>query len=229
MITPDDPIPTEEKTPNHTRNIPVADVDLMDVAKKVSQTWGLNPLLTLLWLSQLDFDALVILYSTTLMERKSTGGERPEFTGKLIEADAEIDTGVEIVKGYLNDKYTKKKAPDYYAAFGIEKTYKGYKLPIDHNDRKAALELLVAAITTHGFQNNTYGLAYWTALLAKFKVLLEKTETIDGSVSTKVGNKNVLKKEIRKALNALINLLKANYPDTWKTELRNWGFQKEKY
>ena len=40
--------------------------------------------------------------------------------------------------------------------------------------------------------------------------------------------KNKLK-ELNKTLRALINLIKANYPDTYKAELRTWGFQKEKY
>jgi hypothetical protein len=48
-------------------------------------------------------------------------------------------------------------------------------------------------------------------------------------VASKVGDKNILKKELKKALNAIVNIIKANYPDNYKEELRNWGFQKEKY
>ena len=32
-----------------------------------------------------------------------------------------------------------------------------------------------------------------------------------------------------KVLNALVWVLKGNFPDTYKEELRSWGFQKEKY
>ena len=53
--------------------------------------------------------------------------------------------------------------------------------------------------------------------------------TVDGSVSKKVGDKNELRKTILKTHNALINVLKANYPDTYKSVIREWGFQKEKY
>jgi len=52
---------------------------------------------------------------------------------------------------------------------------------------------------------------------------------MDSGVSEKTGNKNVLKKVLTRGLKALVMVLKGNYPDTWKTELRNWGFQKEKY
>jgi hypothetical protein len=35
--------------------------------------------------------------------------------------------------------------------------------------------------------------------------------------------------QVRKTLNALVLLIKANYPDTSAAELRQWGFKKEKY
>ena len=58
---------------------------------------------------------------------------------------------------------------------------------------------------------------------------MQQAIAIDGEVSVKVGNKNDLRLTIKKTHNALINLLKANYPDSYTTLLRNWGFQKEKY
>ena len=44
-----------------------------------------------------------------------------------------------------------------------------------------------------------------------------------------MGNKNILKADLKKSLNAIVSVIKANYPDNYKQELRNWGFQKEKY
>ena len=35
--------------------------------------------------------------------------------------------------------------------------------------------------------------------------------------------------ELRKVLNSLVLLIHCNYPDTYKSVLREWGFQKEKY
>jgi len=52
---------------------------------------------------------------------------------------------------------------------------------------------------------------------------------MDESVAGKVSEKNVLRDELRKHLFALVNILKGNYPDTYKSEMRVWGFQKEKY
>jgi hypothetical protein len=48
-------------------------------------------------------------------------------------------------------------------------------------------------------------------------------------VASKVGDKNILKKDLKKGLNAVVLAIKANYPDNYKEELRNWSFQKEKY
>ncbi len=228
-MVPTDETPVENTTPNRVDNIPAADIDLKDVAKQVSDTWLTKPSMTLIWLTQEDFSDIVESYETTLMSRKSTGSTRPIITGKLKNLDFTLDKDVENIKVYLEDKYGKTDAPSYYAAFGIVKEDHVYKLPHDRNERLAALELLVPAITTHGFQTKQFGLTYWTGQKTLYDSLLTQATTIDGTVSSKVGDKNVLKAQIKKALNALIHIIIGNYPDTYKTELRSWGFQKEKY
>ena len=50
-----------------------------------------------------------------------------------------------------------------------------------------------------------------------------------GTVSHKVSKKEEAKKTIRKALQAIIFLLKASCSDTFEAELRQWGFRKESY
>lgn len=224
-----DPIPEEEKDPVEVPNIPNADVDFMDVAKAIVVSWLANPQITLVYITQSEFDAKVGQFSSDLMQRKDKGSDRSEFTVKLEQADDEIDKSIEHIKGYLNEKYTKKIAPSYYAQFGIEKVGKIYKLPYDHDERKAALELLIPSLTVHGFQTNLFGLTYWTDLQTRYNNYLAQSITIDGSVSEKVGDKNLLKKEIKKVLNSLLRVLEGNYPDNHKNVKRTWGFQKEKY
>jgi effector-binding domain-containing protein len=210
-------------------NIPQADIDFRDVSKKVAQSWLATPQLTLIWTTQGVFSSTVNNYSTTLDQRKTAGGTRPEVTQKLKTMDHNMDADIEHIKGYLSDKYTKKNAPSYYAEFGIVKAGETYKLPHDHNKRKAGLNMLLGALTVHGFQGNTYGLTYWTDVYTKFDALLTQSVSIDGTVADKVGIKKVLKAQIKKTLNALIDIIIGNYPDTYKAVLRNWGFQKEKY
>jgi len=221
--------PAGENNPIKVSIIPQSDVDLKDVSKQVCTTWGDNPLLTMLWLTQPDFETLVDEFGNVYTIRKSTGGTRPEVTRKLLQLDKTMNTDIENIKRYLVEKYTKTEAPSYYPAFGIVKTGKLFKLPTDRDERKAALDLLLPAITLHGFDSKPYGLAYWTDVKTRYDALMAQASSIDSAVSSKVGDKNVLKSKIKKALNALIHLIKANYPDTYKAELRSWGFQKEKY
>ena len=102
-------------------------------------------------------------------------------------------------------------------------------MPKDQNSRSEALELMIKGIDANGFNDKTYGKTYWTNIKTQFDSLLQTASTTDGSVSNKVGDKNKLKKGLKKALNAIVLSVKANYPDTYKHELRTLGFQKEKY
>ena len=218
-----------KKEPVKTPNIPRADADLRDIAESASAKWHDTPALTLIWMTQPNFDHLVTTFKDILGSRISTGSTRSEFTGKLKDADKRINAGASHIKDYLIGKYGRKMAFTYYSAFGIVRMGKAFKISPDHDNRKDALELILAALTVHGFDSFEYGHDYWTNVQTDFLEALAKTKGIDGDVSSKVGSKNDLKKQIRKVLNALINLLKANYPDTYKNEMRNWGFQKEKY
>ena len=58
---------------------------------------------------------------------------------------------------------------------------------------------------------------------------MTQAQHTDSSVSNIVGDKRQLKAELRKVLNSLVLLIHCNYPDTYKSVLREWGFQKEKY
>jgi hypothetical protein len=140
--------------------------------------------------------------------------------------DKSIDNALVYVKGYLLDKYKKENDKSYYAAFGIEK---GARYPRDQNSRSAALKLTIEAIAANGFGTKEFGTAFWTGIKTQYDALLTTASNTDSTVSTKVGDKNALKVELKKALNSIILVIKGNYPDTYKQELRNWGFQKEKY
>ncbi len=88
---------------------------------------------------------------------------------------------------------------------------------------------MIDAIASNGFGNKEYGTTFWTTIKTNYDALLAQASGTDGTVATTVSNKNILKAELKKTLNAVINSLKAHYPDTYKAELRNWGLQKEKY
>ena len=212
-----------------TTNVPVADIDFGNVVGKVSAKWETSAWLTLLWITAPEFKIISNNYKSTLTTRIQTGNNRPQITQALKNINKEIDDRLSNVKGYIADKYGKEVAISYYASFGIEFSNKTYRLPLDQNKRSEALDLMVSAISANGLEDKTYGKDYWLGIQGKFNELLASASNTDSAVSNKVGNKNALKKELKKALNSIVLVIKGNYPETYKQELRAWGFQKEKY
>ncbi len=217
------------KNVKRTSTAPTKDADFGDLGVNSSAAWLKNPQITLPWMTQAQHKANVDAFNTTLTERQSTGGGRKEVTAKLDALDVAIDEGTSAVKGYLVYKFEKANAPSYYPQFGIVRAGSNFIIPRDRNKRAAALPLTLAAITALGFANEKYGAAFWQTTMDSYKALLTQASEVDGTVSNKVSAKNELRKTIKKTHNALINILKANYPDTYKSVIREWGFQKEKY
>jgi hypothetical protein len=210
-------------------NVPVADIDFGNLANTVSVKWATSPWLTLQWLNSTEFSTKTASYYDTLGTRIKKGGARPQLTKALQVVEKKIDEGILNVKNYILEKYKKENAKSYYASFGIVQKGNGFSLPKDQDGRSKGLELLVDAIAENGFGDKQYGTQFWKAVQTEYDTLLAEASATDGTISTNVGDKNVLKKEIKKVLNSIIAVIRGNFPDTYKTELRNWGFQKEKY
>ena len=217
------------KNVKRTTNNPTKDSDLNSLGTGTADKWLLQPQFTLLWITPAQHKTNVTDFAATLTQRKSTGGGRKEITKNLADLDKSIDQGIISIKNFLTYKYTKNNAPSYYPQFGIVRQGKNFVLPRDRNSRKDALPLIVAAIAVHGFTDAKYDAAFWQATTETYETLLGQATNVDGAVSQKVSDKNQLRKTIVKTHNALIKLLQANYPDTYKSVIREWGFQKEKY
>lgn len=220
---------SENAKPAKKGNVPLSDVNFGNVATTVSEKWESNNWLTLKWLTAAQFKTDALSYNTTLNDRMQSGSTRPQITQSLKVLDKKIASALSYVKGYITDKYKKENATSYYAAFGIE--YKGnkYIFPTDQNKKMTALTLMIEALQTNGFADKEYGVTFWTPIKTQYKALVEQATALDGQVSVKVGDKNTLKNNLKRGLNSIVSVLKANYPDTFKQELRDWGFQKEKY
>jgi len=216
------------KNVKRTSTLPAKDADKNDTAGLALAKWKENEDFVLRWITVTEFEAIVASFGETLGDRISTAGGRQALTKKLVNLNSDIDTGIMLIKNFLVFKY-KKDAVSYYSQFGIEKAGRNYVLPRDRNRRKEALKLVVPAIEANGFTDDKYDAAWWQAAISSFNELSGSASTVDGTVSQKVSDKNELRKTIVKTLNALIKLLQANFPDTYKAVMRDWGFQKEKY
>lgn len=214
---------------NQTAIIPRADTDFMDVSKNVSKAWLANPNITLIWKTAPDFDKEVNHYESSLGSRKSTGSLRPGQALSMKQLDKLINDGVKMVKIYIEKKYKPENAPAQFARFGITKENKSYNISKDRNNRRDALKLMITAIEADGFGSEEFGTAFWKDMQTNYSAALDASVNITGDVSTKAASKNEQKKAIRKVLSSLLLVLKGNYPDTYKSIFRSWGWQKESY
>jgi hypothetical protein len=217
------------QTTKKVRLLPRKDADLDTLATAVAAKWKTLPQLTLLWTTQAIFEGMASNYNTTLSARLKAGGNRPSKTVTLKSVNASIDNAVKIVRGYIVKKYeTEAAAIPQYARFGITKP-NGYMMAKDNDDRKKALQLMKAAIVEDGFATEKYGTAFWDATIADFEAAVSASATVAKTISTEVDKKDVLRADIEAHLDAIIHLVKANYPKTWESELRAWGFLKGNY
>jgi len=217
------------KNVKRTRYNPDKDSDLNTLGDITAGTWLSHPEFTLIWITPAQHKTNVTNYAAALNLKKSTGGGRMEVTQKFGDLDDKIEEGIRRIKNFLVYKYQKALAQSYFPQFGIVHKGNSYFLPKDRDTRKDALPLIIEAIGVHGFTDAEYGLTFWQAANVTYKTLSGQASSIDGAVSEKVSDKNELRKTIVKTHNALIKLLQANYPDTYKSVIREWGFQKEKY
>ena len=219
--------PANEATP--TPGIPQGDVDLLAVAKTVLETWLANPLITLLWINTAQAAALVQAYADYLKQRMDASGSRATQTQKLENLDAEIDKNEEFVKGYLIGKYGPKDASSHYTTFGMIHRNDGWGLPDDKQERSLGMGKLIDGLALEGLNDQPFGKLYWIDVKARYDDSLQAATSEDGKVSENAGNKNIYKLQIVEFMVALRFVLRGNYPKTYQSIWRKWGWQKEDY
>ncbi len=217
------------KSIKYTGNLPVSDSDISFLGQTTAARWKNNPGLTLAWITPAEHEANVQAFVSSYNERLIAGGRRREISQKIAALDGNINEGISNIKNYLVYRYGKRAARSYYPQFGVEYNGYAYIVPRDRDKRVAVLPMIIQAVAAHGFTGEKYGLQFWQTTAAGYRELMQQLGESDGHVSVKVGEKNQLRRVISRTHVALINLLKANYPDTYAMQMRNWGFQKEKY
>ena len=219
----------EEHKVVKTKSLPAKELELGAIATLASAKWTVSTWLTLLWLTPVQFATLVVNYKAALTIRNISGGTKKGVVQSMKLINKEIDDAMVYVKGYILEIFKKDRAKSMYATFGIQSKDGHYNLPDDIDGRAAALGTLLTAIRDNGLDDKEYGRAFWDDIKARFDELASQTTSLSSTISVKVGDKKELKKELLLALNSLIKAVQANYPHTWKEELRAWGFQKERY
>jgi len=216
----------EIKRTNKKRNIPIADIIISDLCHTVHTNWAKSTL-TLEWKSIEVFRANITAYDEALYAKKDSSSSRSPLSARTSEIEKEVVKTVEYVKSAIAQKFGKKGAIAYYPDFEIVKTSGSYKLPTGKPERLAGMRKLISGLIKYEMAEINYGLDYWTALADEYETLITSSKESAGNISIKASDKNILKTELRKTLNALILLIKANFPDNYAAVLRQWGFLKE--
>lgn len=220
----------EVKSRKRTQGVmPNKEADMISIAASVASVWEARPELKLIWTTPAGLKEATGLFKASFAVRNETKSSRVAITMNLRTINAEINESVRHVKNYIAELSSTKDAPSYYPQFGMVKENGVYRMPVDNDKRLYALEQMVKAINRHGLADRKYGKQYWEDIYTRFAGIKKQAAGSDSTSAEHVSIKTGQKTTIRKTLNALIWLIKANYPDTWKEELRVWGFQKEKY
>ncbi len=217
----------DAKTINSKGYTPAKDAEIKAVVDRVCASWKANPTITLGWTTQEEMESIAKDFSDELAQRKSAGSERPSITSELAQQNADMDMGVTEVKVYIEKKFKKKNATVQFPRYGIEKVNNTYILPRDQSQRLLNLDLMIAAIAKDGFGDEEYGTAFWTDMKKKFGDTLAEASSTDGTVSGKVSGKDVSRRQLVKIMTALRFVLKGNYPDTYPSVYREWGWRKQ--
>ena len=228
-MNPDIPGGPDANDSAYTPNLPTGQLELATLGLFAAKHWQTSALGDLLWKTKAAFLTQAQAYADSLETADAADDDRSPAAQRLRELDQTIDTGLRFVKGYLAEDHDGDADAGYYDEFGIKTEGRNQRLPKARPARAKALQKLLAAIAAHGYNDRKYGKAYWTPIEKEYRELVEKRRQTESNASAEVGKKNEQEKPLRKVLKALINLIKAHYPDTAKSVLREFGFQKESY
>jgi hypothetical protein len=230
--------PTPKTTPARiTRNIPQAAKALSELLDLAVAEWKTRPRLTLEWTTQ----PLVQTLADTLRQSLRATGSAHDAIGPGAARLRQLDELIDGPKEQGKLKYVRKALAlqydeendgrAYYGEFGIVKEGSTYTLPSDRAERAEALTKLVKALANpqHGLSKTKYGVAFWQPIAEEYNELQPKAAQAAGTLSAEAGDKDTYAAQARAFLVALLLLLEANYPKTYKAERRRFGFLKESY
>lgn len=222
------PPPTPPKSPRKKRPIPEAEGDIATLAQQVAAHWSGSPL-TLIWTNADAFSTAATTFRNQLLARRDTGALRPGHTYTMNEIEEQIEAALREVKVYIQGKFKTAGAAAQYPRYGMVHRGDRWIMPPDRDDLRISLNSMITAIAADGFGEREYGTAFWTGIKANFDAAFNAAKNTDGAISGAISDKNEEKEYILKTLKALLNLLEANYPDSYEEQYRLWGFQVEDY
>lgn len=207
-----EPTPTPD-APGKNPTIPTTLRGRADLALRLKDAWPKNPQLAFIWTTAAAYGPQAVAFEASVTKREQAGMLRPQVTGALRGLDDRMEDGLNYVKGYLAEKFTKERAKEHYAEFGIETYRGGYILPADQGKRLKALDQLLAALAANGLGGRDYGTAFWTPIRADYATATGQATGTAQGVTKAIADREPLEDYILEVLSAMLPLLEAQYRD----------------
>jgi hypothetical protein len=203
--TPSDPTPTPA--------IPTTLRAQADLVLRLKDAWPGNPQLVLIWTTLAEYGSKAVAFEAAVTAREQAGMLRPQVTGNLRALDAKMEDGLNYVKDYIAEQFTKARAKEYYAEFGIVTYRDAYILPADQGERLKALDKLLAALLANGLGNRSYGTAFWAPLREAYAAATGQATGTAQGVTKAIAEREPLHDYVLDVLQAMLSLLDAQYRD----------------
>ncbi len=171
-----------------------------------------------------DLDLLEqLLYGTKKVQVK-----RSPNSGLLIALNEKIDKHIRYPKLRMELQVGKLLVKDHFPSLGLEHKNKSFRIPPKSGARIIALTTLIATINKYEWTDMFCTAQFWQEMLDEYISLT--TETTGGAQeeSSFTADKGIVIERIRKVLRSIATILTGQYPDTYESVLRSWGFLREK-
>jgi hypothetical protein len=203
--TPNDPTPTP--------TIPTNLRGQADLALRLKDAWPANPQLVFIWTTAAEYGPKAVALEAAVTARETAGLLRPQVTGDLHTLDTKMEDGLNYVKGYIAEKFTKARAKEYYPQFGIETYHDSYILPTNQGKRLKALDKLLAALTATSLDGRDYGTAFWQPIREDYATATGQATSAAQGVTKAIADREPLHDYVLDVLQAMLSLLDAQYRD----------------
>lgn len=203
-------------TPSGATPTPVIPTTLRgqaDLALRLKDAWATNPQLTFLWTTAAKYGPQAVAFEAAVTAREQAGMLRPQVTGDLRTLDAKMEDGLNYVKGYIAEKFTKARAKEHYAQFGIVTYRDSYILPADQGERLKALDKLLDALKATGLDGRDYGLEFWQPIREAYATATGQATGAAQGVTKAIATREPLHDYVLDVLQAMLSLLDAQYRD----------------
>ena len=207
-----EPTPTPNP-PTPTPAIPANLRGQADLALRLKDAWPASPELLFIWTTAAEFGLKAVAFEAAVTARETAGQLRPQVSGDLRALDAKMEEGLNYVKGYLAEKFTKARAKEHYAQFGIVTYRDSYILPADQSARLKALDQLLAALAATGLDTRDYGTAFWQPLRDGYATATGQATAAAQGVTKAIADREPLQAYVLEVLHAMLSLLDAQYRD----------------